>query len=115
MGGGGKVDAWQESTRTSSKASGSVGPTTRIPFSLAKDSGWSIAGQGEQAVLLSNTRLDDSRWHHVIAEADRAARRLTLYVGGVGIVLMRENRFGRWSVRDAGDPEFGCVLGMQNR
>ncbi len=43
---------------------------------------WSIAGEGERAVLLSNGRLDDGRWRHVIAEADRDARTLTLYVDG---------------------------------
>jgi hypothetical protein len=43
---------------------------------------WSIAGQSERAVLHSKTRLDDDRWHHVIAEADRDARILTLYVDG---------------------------------
>jgi hypothetical protein len=32
--------------------------------------------------LTSHTRIDDGHWHHVLAEADRSAKTLTLYVDG---------------------------------
>ncbi|MHB1305525.1 MAG: laminin G domain-containing protein [Limisphaerales bacterium] len=42
-----------------------------------------IAGEGGvRAELISRARLDDGQWHHLIAEADRAARTLTLHVDG---------------------------------
>lgn len=37
---------------------------------------------GVRAELTSQARLTDGQWHHLIAEADRAARALTLYVDG---------------------------------
>lgn len=45
---------------------------------------FSVAGPGGSngAILSSTSALNDGKWHHVIAEADRAARRLTLYVDG---------------------------------
>lgn len=44
---------------------------------------FSVAGEGGvRAELASQTRLADGQWHHLIAEADRAARTLTLYVDG---------------------------------
>ena len=38
--------------------------------------------------MRSKARINDGRWHHVIAEADRASGRLTLYING------REDRRG---------------------
>jgi hypothetical protein len=41
------------------------------------------AGGGEGvAEIASNTKVNDGAWHHVVAEADRASRTLTLYVDG---------------------------------
>ena len=42
-----------------------------------------VAGSGgRSAHIVSGTRLADSQWHHLIAEADRDARTLALYVDG---------------------------------
>ncbi|MDD4191436.1 MAG: laminin G domain-containing protein, partial [Mangrovibacterium sp.] len=49
---------------------------------------FTIKGGGETARLESKARINDGRWHHVIAEADRASGRLTLYING------REDRRG---------------------
>jgi len=44
---------------------------------------FSIAGEGgASAELVSEAALADGRWHHLIAEADRDARTLALYVDG---------------------------------
>jgi hypothetical protein len=44
---------------------------------------FSVVGEGGiRAELTSQARLADGQWHHLIAEADRAARTLTLYVDG---------------------------------
>jgi hypothetical protein len=44
---------------------------------------FSIAGEGgDGAELVSDAALADGRWHHLIAEADREARTLALYVDG---------------------------------
>lgn len=40
------------------------------------------AGSPAAAQLVSQARLCDGRWHHLVAEADRAARTLVLYVDG---------------------------------
>jgi hypothetical protein len=37
---------------------------------------------GATATLSSRVALNDGRWHHIVAEADRTARTLTLYVNG---------------------------------
>ncbi len=41
-----------------------------------------IAGGGQQAKVTGPQALNDGQWHHLIAEADRAAKSLTLYVDG---------------------------------
>ncbi len=38
---------------------------------------------GARAGLDSHSKVNDGRWHHVIAEADRKARTFTIYVDGV--------------------------------
>jgi hypothetical protein len=43
---------------------------------------FSIAGQGHARRLRSRAVVNDGEWHHLIAEADRAARELRLYVDG---------------------------------
>ncbi len=47
----------------------------RAKFGVAAEAG--VAG-----VLMSKTKVTDGRWHHLIAEADREAQTLTLYVDG---------------------------------
>jgi len=37
---------------------------------------------GDSAKLTSNTKINDGRWHHVLAEADRDAKRFTIYIDG---------------------------------
>jgi hypothetical protein len=39
-------------------------------------------GDGSSAELVSQTALADGRWHHLVVEADRAARTLAIYVDG---------------------------------
>ena len=43
---------------------------------------FAVKGGGASARIAGDTALNDGRWHHVIAEADRDARTLTLYVDG---------------------------------
>jgi hypothetical protein len=43
---------------------------------------FALSGGGATAQLASGVAINDGRWHHVIAEADRATRTLTLYVNG---------------------------------
>jgi hypothetical protein len=44
---------------------------------------FSVAGEGGvRAELISQARLTDGQWHHLVAEADRETRTLTLYVDG---------------------------------
>ncbi len=40
------------------------------------------APHGAMARLSSRARVDDGRWHHLVAEADRKARTFTLYLDG---------------------------------
>ena len=55
-------------------------------YSLAVDEdgrvAFSVKGEGGSGRVLSTTVVDDGRWHHVLAECDRASRALTLYVDG---------------------------------
>ena len=41
-----------------------------------------IAGSGQSAQVASKTKINDGRWHHVVAEADRTAKQLRIYVAG---------------------------------
>jgi len=41
-----------------------------------------IAGEGQRAAVESPAPVNDGTWHHVVAEADRAQRRLRLYLDG---------------------------------
>jgi hypothetical protein len=63
---------------------------------------FSIRGEGDGASIKSDESLADDEWHHVIAEADRAAKTLTIYVDGTehasgggigGISLANEGDF----------------------
>lgn len=62
-----------------------VGKQQEFGYALSLQGGrgtlW-VAGPAEQATLTTNVRLDDGRWHHLIAEVDRSARTLALYVDG---------------------------------
>jgi len=55
-------------------------------YSLVVDAGGAVAfsagGGGGTARLVGQSPVNDGGWHHVIAEADRAALTLTLYVDG---------------------------------
>ena len=51
-----------------------IGPSGRLHFS--------VKGAGVLAVVESKARVNDGQWHHVIAEADRQAKTLTVYVDG---------------------------------
>jgi concanavalin A-like lectin/glucanase superfamily protein len=41
-----------------------------------------MKGAGQEATIASRKRINDGRWHHVISEADRKMKTLTLYVDG---------------------------------
>lgn len=43
---------------------------------------FSIQSSGKKATLDSNTRINDGKWHHVVAEADRTTNTLTIYLDG---------------------------------
>ena len=43
---------------------------------------FSVNGGGEAAEVTSTSKANDGQWHHVVAEADRGAKTLTLYVDG---------------------------------
>lgn len=43
---------------------------------------FAIKSGSQTAVIKSMARINDGRWHHVIAEADRSSKTLTLYVNG---------------------------------
>ncbi len=43
---------------------------------------FAVRGPGASAELKSETQVNDGAWHHVIAQADRAAQTLTIYVDG---------------------------------
>lgn len=43
---------------------------------------FSVKAPGASSELKSRRPINDGRWHHVIAEADRSAKTLTLYVDG---------------------------------
>ena len=43
---------------------------------------FSVKGEGGAGTVASRTKVNDGNWHHVIAEADRAAKTLTVYVDG---------------------------------
>ena len=57
--------------------------------------------EGASATLSSNSRLADGRWHHLIAEADRESRTLTLYVDGTRDATGKG--LGHVSLTNAGD------------
>ncbi len=41
-----------------------------------------VAGEGETGLVQTTAKVNDGDWHHVIAEADRTAKQLRLYVDG---------------------------------
>jgi hypothetical protein len=43
---------------------------------------FSVRGAGGQGAVESKAKVNDGRWHHVIVEADRQAKTLTVYVDG---------------------------------
>ncbi len=51
-----------------------VGPAGKLSFS--------VKGGGASASVESRARVNDGQWHHAIAEADRGAKTLTVYVDG---------------------------------
>ncbi len=42
----------------------------------------SVKAPNDSARLKSQTRINDAKWHHVLVEADRSAKRLTIYIDG---------------------------------
>lgn len=43
---------------------------------------FTIAGKDQEAAITSRAKLTDGRWHHLVAEADRAARTIALFIDG---------------------------------
>ena len=43
---------------------------------------FAVRASGASSELSSKTRVNDGKWHHVIAEADRTAKELAIYVDG---------------------------------
>ena len=53
-----------------------------LTINAAGQLSFSVKGTGTSASLESKSKLNDSNWHHAIAEADRSAKTLTIYVDG---------------------------------
>ena len=51
-----------------------IGPAGGLSFS--------VKGAGASAAVESKARVNDGQWHHALAEADRKAKTLTIYVDG---------------------------------
>ncbi|MGA2032472.1 MAG: LamG-like jellyroll fold domain-containing protein [Thermoguttaceae bacterium] len=74
-----------------------------------------VAGQGESGQVESKAKVNDGRWHHILAEADRKTKELRLYVdghrdaeaGGVGPVSITN----RADLYVGGRPDGGCLAG----
>ena len=91
----------------------------RAGYALAVDSRgcvtFQVAGQEQSGQVQGRTKLNDGKWHHVIAEADRKAKRLRLYVdghrdgeaAGVGAVSITN----RADLYVGGRPDGGCLAG----
>ena len=70
-----------------------------LTINAAGQAALSVKGPGGAAAVESKIKVNDGKWHHVIAEADRTAKTLTLYVdgkldasgGGVGADVSLEN------------------------
>ncbi|MBC8868453.1 MAG: hypothetical protein H8E44_03505, partial [Planctomycetes bacterium] len=89
-------------------------------YSLTVDSDggvtFSVSGGEVAARIASQTKVNDGQWHHVVAEADRVAKTLTLYVDGkreasgagiaVGISLANDA-----DLFVGGTPEGRCLAG----
>ncbi len=43
---------------------------------------FAVRAPGASAELTSSAPINDGKWHHVIAEADRAAQTLIIYIDG---------------------------------
>jgi hypothetical protein len=63
---------------------GKMGDAAGYELALGPDGGpvFTLRSGGQASALACPVAVNDGQWHHVIAEADRAARRLTIYVDG---------------------------------
>ena len=43
---------------------------------------FTVKAQDTVSELRSKEKINDSKWHHLIAEADRSAKKLTIYIDG---------------------------------
>ena len=76
---------------------------------------FAVQAAGAASELTSSERINDGKWHHVIAEADRAARTLTIYLDGrhdtsgpgLGAVSIANNS----DLFVCGTPEGRCLKG----
>jgi hypothetical protein len=82
-----------------------VGQQRKTGYALQLQDGravFRVVGQGgASAELASGARLADGRWHHVIAESDREAGTLSVYVDGK--LDSRGPGLGRISLANEGD------------
>jgi VCBS repeat-containing protein len=44
---------------------------------------FTVKAPGASSEVKSRKKINDGKWHHVIAEADRSAKELTIYIDGV--------------------------------
>ena len=65
-----------------------------------------VSGGGETARVRSGVAINDGRWHHVIAEADRTARTITLYINGRKDCSAK-GPGAEWSLENRGDLHVG--------
>lgn len=90
-------------------------------YSLAVDErggvAFAVKGEGGGGRVASRGRVNDGKWHHVVAEADRGTATLTLYVDGKkdasgagvgpGVTLANEG-----DLHVGGTPSGRCLAGM---
>jgi len=96
-----------------------IGKQQQTGYGLRLDGGqavFRIAGEGRTgAELKSRASLADGRWHHLLAECDREAETLALYVDGQldskGAGLGRASLANDGELYGVGTPEGNCLSG----
>ena len=69
-----------DNTVVAGKHDGSSG--YQLFVSSAGNAGFSISSEGNHYEIASSEPVNDGQWHHVLAEVDRATRRMSIYLDG---------------------------------
>jgi len=77
---------------------------------------FTVKSSGSSSELKSRTKINDGKWHHVIAEADRSAKGLTIYVDGIkdssGPGIGNESIKNDSDLFVCGTPDGKCLKGI---